>query len=159
MPPDSAANDQISQSMEKTRQLPLEDRKAYYLEHRIRDQREWYRAKSKANRMASRKWVAAGGLAYAVAITLSLLRIEYSSWEIWPIEPIIVLASAFIGWTQIKKFNELASSYVLTAHEIGMIREKIRDVDSEEAFSSFVNDAEQAFSREHTQWVARHQAD
>jgi hypothetical protein len=71
------------------------------------------------------------------------------------IEPLIVVAAAIIGWIQIKRYSELASAYALTAHEIGIIEERARSAYTNEAFSQFVNDAEQAFSREHTQWVAR----
>ncbi|RWI72075.1 MAG: SLATT domain-containing protein [Mesorhizobium sp.] len=73
----------------------------------------------------------------------------------WPTEPLIVIAASLIGWTQIKKFNELASAYTLTAHEIGLTADLITDANSDEAFSAAVNEAELAFSREHTQWVAR----
>lgn len=158
MPPDSAAKQQIPASMEEVRARDLEQRKAFYLEHRIKDQRNWYSTKAGANKRASRHWMLAGIAAYAVAIVLALIRVEYPNWELWPIEPVIVLASSFVGWTQIKKFNELASSYTLTAHEIGIIQNRIGEIDEEEDFSEFVNDAEQAFSREHTQWVARQQA-
>lgn len=157
MPPDSAAKQQIPASMEAVRARDLEQRKAFYLEYRIKDQRDWYSVKAGANKRASRHWMLAGIAAYAVAIILALIRVEYPNWELWPIEPVIVLASSFIGWTQIKKFNELASSYTLTAHEIGIIQNRIGEIDEEKAFSKFVNDAEQAFSREHTQWVARQQ--
>lgn len=158
MPPDSAAKEQIPENMEEVRARDLEHRKAFYSEHRIKDQRMWYTAKAGANKRASRHWLLAGIVAYAVAIVLALFRIEYPDWELWPIEPVIVLASSFVGWTQIKKFNELASSYTLTAHEIGIIQNRIGEIDKEDDFSEFVNDAEQAFSREHTQWVARQQA-
>jgi len=43
----------------------------------------------------------------------------------------------------------------LTAHEIGLLQTRLGTIDSEEKFSAFVNEAERAFSREHTQWVAR----
>lgn len=157
IPPDSAANDQITETMEKTRALPLEERKSLYETHRIREQRTWYAKKASANRSASKRWLRLGLLAYSSAIMMVLVRIGYPRWEIWPVEPLIVLASSLIGWTQIKKFNELASSYTLTAHEIGIIQGRIKEVDREEDFSDFVNEAEQAFSREHTQWVARQQ--
>ncbi|SFQ78260.1 DUF4231 domain-containing protein [Donghicola eburneus] len=158
MPADSAAKQQIPISMEEVRASDLEQRKAFYLEHRIKDQRNWYSVKACANKRASRYWMSAGIAAYALAIVLALIRVEYPNWELWPIEPVIVLASSFVGWTQIKKFNELASSYTLTAHEIGIIQNRIGEIDDEDDFSEFVNDAEQAFSREHTQWVARQQA-
>lgn len=158
MPPDSAAKQQIPESMEEVRSRDLERRKAFYLEHRIKDQRTWYAAKASANKQASKRWMVAGIAAYAVAIMLALVRVECPDFELWPIGPVIVLASSFVGWTQIKKFNELASSYTLTAHEIGIIQNRIGELNDEEAFSEFINDAEQAFSREHTQWVARQQA-
>ena len=158
MPPDSAANDQITAGMDLTRALPLQDRKKVYELFRIREQRTWYAKKASGNKRASRRWVVAGGSLYALGRLLVLLRIVYPDPEIWPIEPIIVAAASVVGWTQIKKFNELASSYTLTAHEIGIIQSRIEEVNSDIEFSEFVNDAEQAFSREHTQWVARQQS-
>lgn len=158
MPPDETANDQITATMEETRALPLGDRKDFYNTHRIREQREWYIRKAGANKKASSRWMIAGAMAYGLSITLVLLRIAYPQQEIWPIEPIIVAASSIIGWTQVKKFNELASSYTLTAHEIGIVQGRVREIETEAEFSDFVNEAEQAFSREHTQWVARQQA-
>lgn len=158
IPPDAAANDQITNSMETTRALSLQDRKDFYEHHRIREQRTWYQGKAVSNKKASRWWMIAGVCAYAIAILLVLLRIAFPRQEIWPIEPLIVAASSIIGWTQVKKFNELASSYTLTAHEIGIIQGRVQEVSTETDFSSFINDAEQAFSREHTQWVARQQS-
>ncbi|EKA6789224.1 SLATT domain-containing protein, partial [Salmonella enterica] len=64
-------------------------------------------------------------------------------------------AASIVGWVQIKKYNELAVSYFLTAHEIGDIKEQFNYISSENDFLEFVNNAEKAFSREHTQWLAR----
>lgn len=158
IPPDAAANDQITASMETTRNLSLEERKVFYEKYRVKEQRAWYARKASQNRKASFWWVIAGSLSYIIAIFFVLLRIAYPKQEIWPIEPLIVIASSIIGWTQIKKFNELASSYTLTAHEIGIIQNRIQDIKDEGEFSDFINEAEQAFSREHTQWVARQQS-
>jgi len=157
LPPDNAAEDQITTSMETTRALSLEDRKQYYDRHRVRDQRAWYAKKAGLNRRASKAWMFASVVAYGIAILISLVRITEPAFAYWPVEPVIVVASSILGWVQIKKFNELASSYTLTAHEIGIIQAKISDISSEDDFSKFVVDAEQAFSREHTQWVARQQ--
>lgn len=158
IPAENAANDQVTVSMEATRALSLDERKSFYDEYRIRDQRKWYMAKALANKKSSRRWVIVSVCAYGLAIALLLLRIAYPNREIWPIEPLIVIASSILGWTQVKKFNELASSYTLTAHEIGIIQGRVHEVSGEADFSSFVNEAEQAFSREHTQWVARQQS-
>jgi hypothetical protein len=155
MPPDAADEDQITNSMESVRSLSLEDRKDYYLERRVKEQRSWYVSKAKINKVASRRWVAVSVLVYAAALALVFFRIVYPENKILPIEPLIVVASSIIGWVQVKKFNELASAYTLTAHEIGILQSKCKESDTEEAFSEFVAEAELAFSREHTQWVAR----
>ena len=150
------AGEQITASMDAVRALPLAERRDRYRKERVADQRAWYVAKVKTNRRHFRIWIVACVAVQAAAIILVLLRIRYDQqWTIWPTEPLLVLASSIIGWIQIKKFNELASAYNLTAHEIGIIQSRIGDVSSEAAFSEFVNEAERAFSREHTQWVAR----
>ncbi len=158
VPPDSAANAQITPSMEATRALGLDERKSYYDTHRIREQRRWYQSKATSNKRRGFGWVVACVVVYALAIASVLLRIAYPEWKLWPTEPLIVAASSMLGWIQIKKFNELASAYALTAHEIGIIQGRVAEVDSESAFSEFINGAELAFSREHTQWVARQQS-
>jgi ABC-type multidrug transport system fused ATPase/permease subunit len=158
LPPDSAADSPVPESMVHARLLDLESRKDYYLEYRIRDQRSWYAKKAAFNKKASRFWFAVGISAYAVAICLAVSRIAYPQWELWPIDAVLVFAAAVLGWTQVKRFNELASSYTLTAHEIGLLQGRLEEVDDEAKFSDFINEAEQAFSREHTQWVARQQS-
>ncbi len=151
----SAADIHITLSMESLRIVPWEDRKLFYLVHRIRDQREWYRRKSIAFRSAARVWTAIGITVYFLGFVTCLLKISYPDFKYWPQEPLILIASAIVGWVQIKKFRELASSYSLTALEIGLIEDGLANVESEEEFVEFVNDAEQGFSREHIQWVAR----
>lgn len=151
-----STGEQITTSMNALRALPLEDRKELYRKDRIDEQRAWYVAKVKTNRRQFNIWVTACVIVQGIAIFLALLRIRYDSeWSLWPTAPLLILASSIIGWIQIKKFNELASAYNLTAHEIGIIRTRIDHVSTEAEFSEFVNDAERAFSREHTQWVAR----
>lgn len=56
---------------------------------------------------------------------------------------------------QAKRFTELSTSYALTANEIALIREDAYGLEEDVELSKFVGDAENAFSREHTQWEAR----
>lgn len=158
IPPDSAADDQITGSMDDIRALSLEERKKFYMQNRIREQRTWYTKKAGSNKRAARLWVVTCTAIYGAAIALLVLRPSLPNWHFWPFEPLIVLASSIIGWMQIKKFNELTSAYTLTAHEIGIIQGRLEEVETEEGLSEFINEAELAFSREHTQWVARQNA-
>ena len=148
--------EQITVEMERIRSLSLPERSKVYKEHRILDQRSWYIAKIAWNRRQFRFWLAVCVLVQLIVIILVILRIKYDQlWSIWPTEPLLVLASSLVGWIQLKKFNELASAYNLTAHEIAILNDNIDMVAREEDLSVFVNDAERAFSREHTQWIAR----
>ena len=65
------------------------------------------------------------------------------------------MAGGVLTWIQVKRFQEIATAYALTAHEIGIVRGHLAESDTNEEFSKFVKDAENAFSREHTQWVVR----
>jgi hypothetical protein len=144
--------EQITEDMDLKRGLPLEERKETYLKERIREQKKWYATKSKINKRALTTWISVCSAVYVVAAISVFVRVHYPH---TPTEPLIVIASSLIGWTQIKKYSELASSYALAAHEIGIIEGRIRNVRTNKEFSDFVNEAELAFSREHTQWIAR----
>ncbi|PYF05425.1 uncharacterized protein DUF4231 [Rhodopseudomonas faecalis] len=152
---DWSGNDQITDGMRKIRSMTMQDRLAYYIKNRIADQREWYTRKATRNKKGATLWVAVSACVYVSACALALGRIAAPEWLYWPIEPLIVIAASVVGWMQIKKFNELAAAYTVTAHEIGLIKMQTDAISTDAEFSEFVNDAEKAFSREHTLWIAR----
>lgn len=155
IPADRAAENQITSSMEEIRASDWGKRLDIYRELRINDQLRWYNDKAVENKKKSKFWVVIAIIVYLVAIGLSLTRIANLELRIMPVDTLILIASTIVGWTQIKKFNELASSYTLTAHEIGLTFGPLTQVKKETDLAKFVLEAEQAFSREHTQWVAR----
>lgn len=150
-----ADKDQISAAMVAAHSAPFEARHAFYLEARIDEQRTWYAKKALANKKSSQKFFAGICLIYGVAIALVLVRIASPTAELLPIEAIAVVASSLIGWTQLRRFDDLASAYSLTAHEVGIIRSRFDEIADLAALGGFVSDSENAFSREHTQWTAR----
>ncbi len=147
--------DQITEEMDRVRGLSLADKKKIYASGRVKEQRTWYTNIASANKKAAQWWLGLGIASYAIAALLTLSRIEFPNFHPWPIEPVIVLASSVIGWTHIKKFNELKAAYTVAAHEIGLIKPRLEDITNNTEFSACVNDAELAFSREHTMWIAR----
>lgn len=146
---------QITKSMADIRTMPLDQRKVFYTNHRITNQLEWYAKKASFNRKASKYFFIALILTNSVAVLFAVLRIKFVSAPFWPTDFFVVLAASLLSWMQAKRFSELASSYALAAHEISLIREQAQLPDNDEAFSIFVGDSENAFSREHTQWIAR----
>lgn len=154
-----SAEPQITQKMRAVRDLPLADRINLYESDRVNDQHVWYKNKAQANKTYSKWW-------FGALIALNLLALMFVSGKVacpttnyWPTDILVAAASAVMAWLQTKRFQELAASYALTAHEIGLLRISPPDGSSEDAFSVYVGDAENAFSREHTQWQARRDAD
>ncbi|RYZ84591.1 MAG: DUF4231 domain-containing protein [Proteobacteria bacterium] len=150
-----SAGKQITHTMDDLRSVDVQSRLDNYRQNRILNQQAWYQRKAAANRIAAGRWIIAGVVAYIVAAGLSIARIRYPDFSFFPIDPIIVIASSLIGWMQIKKFNELSAAYNVTANEIGLIMPKSYSISTDKELSEFVSEAESAFSREHTMWIAR----
>lgn len=150
-----ASNNQITEFMCNIRLSNLEDRIKFYTNNRIDEQREWYANKSERNSSSGTRYTILLILALIFAIITVLFRIKYPEFKYWPTELFAVAASSLLAWIQVKRFNELAAAYGLTAHEIGLSKAEIHKAIDEKSFSDFVNDTENAFSREHTQWAAR----
>ena len=109
-----AQGDQFTSEMKVIRNLPLNERLAFYLKERVGEQKTWYNNKAKQNKKASEKWVFTGILTYFFAFVCVMARIVKPELAFLPIEPLLVFSSTVIGWMQIKKYNELASAYTLT---------------------------------------------
>jgi len=152
---DASSKDQVTEVMTHVRQESYESKSQIYLKSRIDEQRNWYAKKSKANSDLSKKFFVLTCLLYFAAVVWLLMRVQNPNFSYLPIEILALLASGLLGWVQLKRYDELVSSYALTAHEIGIIKSKFSELKNQEGLSLFVSDAENAFSREHTQWAAR----
>ena len=145
----------IPDHMLQVRALSLRDRKQIYQEQRIDDQRLWYQQKSHSSNRSRLYWSAILIGTNAFAIISAAYKIVSPGSEHVPTDILIAMSAAILAWVQTRRFHELTSSYTLTAHEIILVNETMPIVDDERSFSLFVADAENAFSREHTQWQAR----
>ena len=152
---EASSQEQVTQEMISVMRETFETKRALYLKERIDDQRKWYAKKSGYNRNASKRYFAVLCAVYGVAIVLLLIRVAAPDTPFLPIEVLAVVASSIIAWKQIKRYDELASAYGLTAHELGIVKSRYESVENSEHLARFVSDAENAFSREHTQWAAR----
>lgn len=146
---------QISDAMENLRQTTDAQRLAYYRIHRITDQQTWYAKKASANRMSVNRYFIALLITIGVSIFLSIAKVLHPTAPYWPTDFFVTVAAALLSWIQAKRFQELSVSYSLAAHEISLIREQAATSMKTDELSKFVGDAENAFSREHTQWTAR----
>lgn len=149
------AGNQITTRMMDLRVAAFQARKDAYVTSRIVNQQLWYAKKSAWNKkMASRFFIALIAT-NCLAIAAAVVKVYCPTMQYWPTDLLIALAAALLSWLQAKRFSELSSSYALAAHEISLIKEQAVAIGTDAEFSLFVSDAENAFSREHTQWVAR----
>jgi hypothetical protein len=144
---------QITAKMREVRKLPFEERRAIYLAQRIHDQEEWYARKAQWNAARAEAWMQAsivfeflgliGGVVKAVApINIDLLGIFAAA------------AAAATAWLQAKQHQTLATAYGVTSQELAAVANAHESATDETAWASFVAEAEDAISREHTLWRA-----
>lgn len=146
---------QLTADVLALRDKPLETRIAAYSLDRIEDQLRWYRKKSVLNQRRARAFFVGLVAANAIAVLVAAARIAAPETPFWPTDMLVAVAAGVLSWIEGKRYSELTASYTLAAHEIGLLREEASRSFNELTFSRFVGDAENAFSREHTQWVAR----
>jgi undecaprenyl pyrophosphate phosphatase UppP len=147
---------EIPENMTAIRQLPFNERLNVYHKHRIIEQRDWYIKKSKYNKGRSNLFFCSLiiiSIILFVLIGLSFRKIEDNF--VFPVSILLSLISVLFTWVQTKKYKELEKSYALTSHEINFIATQKDDVISDDLLSEYVDNSENAFSREHTQWIAR----
>jgi len=156
--PSDHVDEQVTPWMQRLQTDGFEERKAFYLEHRIDNQLRWYTAKAKANQKASQRSIAVIVLVYLAAMAATALQFYQPLIEgqlLWVAEPLLVLVASLLGYAQAKRYSELSASYALTALEIQKLRTGFLPIKHDAALREYVNTAEDAFSREHTQWIAR----
>ena len=129
---------QITDSMIAIRQLPMEKRKAHYVESRISEQRRWYAKKSAYNKRMATKFFIALIVTNAVTVCFAIVRVRFPSASYWPTDVLVALALGLLSWMQTKRYSQLAGSYALAAHEIGFIKEQSVSIKTEEQLTSFV---------------------
>jgi hypothetical protein len=146
---------QITDNMIAFRQEAVEERRSRYVNHRIVDQQKWYGKKALDNKRKVTRFFWALMITNFLAIVFAISKIRFPAVPYWPTDAIVVIAAGLLSWIQAKRFQELSASYALAAHEISLVREQAAHTMNDEALSKFIGDAENAFSREHTQWIAR----
>ena len=145
---------ELTPAMKRVRAASFADRRAVYLRDRIENQIRWYTGKSEQHAKAARFWLSAAALASGAGVIAAGLRL-FSVVDVDLLGVAAGCASAAIAWNQLNQNRMLVAAYRVTARELVIIRDRAENVD-EQHWPAFVSDAEDAVSREHTLWLARH---
>lgn len=149
------ARAQITEKMNAIRHTTVSERAEFYVAYRIENQYNWYRKKA---RRKGRQYLLYSGFYLAVIVGVLLYAVSQpanSNSSFWFLDLAVVIATGILTWIQAQKFAELRASYTQTAFEISLINDSMPKKLSDGTFAIFVKEAENAFSREHTQWIAR----
>jgi hypothetical protein len=152
-PPEEGAGAQITDDMRAMRHRSLEERRAAYESGRIEDQQDWYAKKAQFNDGQADWWKRVVlGLEFA-GLLLGLVAIA-AAVAIDVVGVVAAAAAAVMAWLQIKQHETLARAYSVASEELAAIRSLVRYQISEDDWSGFVAQSEEAISREHTLWRA-----
>ena len=146
---------QVTEEMRTLRGRPLAARRRAYRAGRIEDQYAWYTRRSKEHGRSVARWsvflatLEACGMVAAVLNAVGMLSLDL---------PGIVGAVAACGlaWVQTRQHQQLATAYAIAAQELAEIASRIEWPGSEREWAHFVDEVEEAISREHTLWWASH---
>ena len=132
----------------------LQERRDIYREQRISDQRDWYARRASEHRASARRWQTVMVCAQILGIAAAVLKgVDVVHVDLLSL--LAVVAASVSAWTNAGDYLRTARAYDFAALELDVILGLIGDQNTEEEWMSYVADAEQAMSREHTMWLAR----
>lgn len=142
----------VTPAMTAVRGLPFPERRSAYVRGRLEDQQTWYAQKAKSSRRHATGWRVALVAGEVVAVVLAIFQVV----QPWSLS-MAGLAATLIGcasaWVAVKQYSTLASAYSVTATELALLKPRVASA-TEDQWSTAVDDAEEAISREHTLWLA-----
>jgi hypothetical protein len=146
-------DEEITEIMRTQRGEARANRLAFYLEHRLGDQRRWYSEKARFHDRTREAYFLG-----TVGVQLVALVAAFFDWRPWGLNAVtllVALSSSLIAWSQAKRHEELSQAYALARQELDLMELRLRGASSDADFGASVAEAEEAISREHTMWMAR----
>ncbi len=155
LPADAAEGFQVTEEMRDMRSRSLPERRDAYRIGRIDDQRRWYTMRARQHGNSVTRWsvflasMEALGLIAAMLNAVNMINIDL---------PGIAgaLATGGLAWSQTRQHQQLTNAYAVAAQELTHIASRIDWPESEAEWAHFVDEVEEAISREHTLWWASH---
>jgi hypothetical protein len=149
-----AGKDQITEWMRETRAADLPTRRSAYIEQRVENQQDWYGTKANAAKKNGRLWRLVLYAVGAVGAVAGLAK-GFAVTELDGLGIAATAVSAATAWIATKQYEVLEVSYGLAVQDLAAVHSAEPSVaNDDEAWSTFVNDAEDAISREHRMWRA-----
>lgn len=145
----------ITSKMIEIRAYDLDTRRDYYIRNRIEDQKKWYADKAEYNSKKYNFWFWCVIIVQAISL-ISIVFLIVNPDCNWNFVGLLTTISASaLSWLQLKQHQELKQAYTTATQELNFIVTLTDQLTTEDSFSKFVLDSENAISREHTLWLAQ----
>ena len=151
IPPLQEEASEITDRMRSIRASSLDLRRETFREGRVHDQVRWYATRSAKDQSKADAWGWAQlclellGALFALLTATGVVAFNVTSFT-------AALISAIVAWTQTKRFRTDAAAYGVAWAELSALETLARHPDTEEEWAAYVEQVEQAISREHTIW-------
>ena len=144
---------EVTAAMISLRHAHRKERILAYNKGRIQAQQAWYAGKSDWNERRARTWLKITLSAEAIGLIGAIIKATAIT-ELDLLGVFAALAVATGAWLETKQHRTLATAYNVTARELRQVSTLLDEHMSAEEWANFVDQAEEAISREHTMWVA-----
>lgn len=151
--PPTDSGPQVTPAMRALRAAAAPTRRAAYRDDRITSQLTWYTTRARWNASRARLLRTAALLLELAGVILGLVAVA----GVTKFEGLGIAAAAGAGvaaWMQTKQHETLTKAYFVTARELAALRTDWETARDEKEWAAFVDQAEEAISREHTLWRA-----
>lgn len=149
-----ASFEQLTGEMRNTRNRPLVDRKQIYEEQRLLQQHGWYSTRRSENERRATIWIVVLVVLEGGAVVAALLRaLGYVDFDLFGVVGAVAASAA--AWLQTRQHQNLAAAYDQAARDLSVVHIGLAAANDAVSWAQFVDDAENAMSREHTTWRAR----
>lgn len=150
---ESGGPEQITDWMRTLRAADLGARRQAYVRDRLDDQWRWYTDKATTSRIMGDRWRSAIAV-LAIVGTLGGIAKAIAAIDVDVLGLVATAIGASTAWLQTRQHEALAIAYGMAAQELAAVKSLAGGPKDDVAWSTFVNDAEDAISREHTLWRA-----
>ena len=145
--------EQITDRMRNLRSKSLEERRDIYGVGRIEDQRIWYANSAARDEKSARLWMTSMIALEIAGVTLGVLRAT-GTLHVDLLGIAATIAGSIAAWMQVKQHQVQARAYFIAAQELAAIRSELISQQTDADWAGFVDQAEEAISREHVLWRA-----
>ena len=133
----------------------INQKRDFYVKHRVDDQIGWYEKKSMYNTNKSNTFFVLGLLCMVMGMILTIFVIGKLIPNLSYLGLFTTIAASIFSWKQTKRFEELKTTYSVAADELTDFKKLIINNGSDGELKQLIFNTEKAISREHKIWYNR----